>query len=177
MLIPLVLRGYSPNYRHLIRSGQNHNTCGDFTNEWPSWLSSLIHGICGRPLTKQKRLKWPEVKWLQDTHHKDKDQVHGTEEEDHSVEDVADSMQYNNPQDKVQSKCNNSQHNKCKVNQDKWGSINAEDAKATVIGLMIALPTDRVMEEAVEEDICEDVQEEEDEEEEVSNEVEDGIRQ
>ena len=110
-------------------------------------------------------------------HHKDKDPVHGTEDEDHSVEDVAVLMQYNNPQDKVQPKCSNLQHNKCKVNQDKWGSINAEDAKATVIGLMIALPTDRVMEEAVEEDMYVDVQEEEDEEAEVSNEEEDGIRQ
>ena len=122
-------------------------------------------------------MKWPEVKWLQDTHHKDNDQGHGAEEEDHSVEDVADSMQYNKPQDKVQRKCSNLQHNKYKVNQDKWGSISVEDAKATVIGLMIALPTDRVMEEAVEEDMYEDVQEEEDEEEEVSNEEEEGIRQ
>ena len=110
-------------------------------------------------------------------HHKDNEQVHGAEEEDHSVEDVADSMQYNKPQDKVQPKCNNLQHNKYKVNQDKWGSINAEDAKATVIGLMIALPTDRGMEEAVEEDMYGDVLEEEDEEAEVSNEEEDGIRQ
>ena len=110
-------------------------------------------------------------------HHKDSDQVHGVEEEDHSVEDVADSMQYNKPQDKVQPKCSNLQHNKYKVNQDKWGSINAGDAKDTVIGLMIALPTDRVMEEAVEEDMCEDEQEEEDEEAEVFNEEEDGIRQ
>ena len=66
-------------------------------------------------------------------------------------------MQYNNPQDKVQPKCNNLQHNKYKVNQDKWGSINAGDVKATVIGQMIVLPTDRVMEEAVEDDIREDV--------------------
>ena len=110
-------------------------------------------------------------------HHKDNDPVHGAEEEDHSVEVVADSMQYNKPQDKVRLKCSNLQHNKYKVNQDKWGSINVEDAKATVIGLMIALPTDRVMEEAVEEDMYEDVQEEEDEEEEVSNEEEEGIRQ
>ena len=166
-----------PSYRPLIRSGRNHNSCGGFTNEWPNWLSFRIHGICERPLIKRKQSKWPEVKWLQDMHHKDKDQVHGAEEEDHSVEDVAALMQYNKSQDKVQPKCSSLQHNKYKVNQDKWESINAEDAKATVIGLMIALPTDRVMEEAVEEDMYEDVQEEEDEEEEVSNEEEDGIRQ
>ena len=110
-------------------------------------------------------------------HHKDKDQVHGVEEEHQSVEDVAASMQYNKPQDKVQPKCSNLQYNKYKVNQDKWGLINADDVKATVIGLMIALPTDRVMEEAVEEDMYEDALEEEDEEAEVSNEEEEGIRQ
>ena len=86
-------------------------------------------------------------------------------------------MQYNKPQDKVQPKCSNLQHNKYKVNQYKWGSINAEDAKVTVIGLMIALPIGKVMEEAVEDDMYGDVLEEEDEEAEVFNAVEDGIRQ
>ena len=55
--------------------------------------------------------------------------------------------------DKVQPKCSKLQRNKYNVNQDKWGSISAGDAKATVIGLMIALPISRVMEEAVEDDM------------------------
>ena len=98
-------------------------------------------------------MKWPEIKYLQDTLLKDRNQEHGVEEEDHSVEDVDDSMRYNNPRDKVQPKCSNSQHNRYKVNQDKWGSINAGDVKATDTGPMIAPHTDRVMEEPVEEDM------------------------
>lgn len=102
---------------------------------------------------------------------------HGVEEEDPSVEDVVVSMQCNNPQDKVQQKCSKLQHNRYKVNKDKWDTTNADDVRATVIGLMIVHRTVKAMEEVVEEDICVAEQDEEDEEEEESREEEEGIRQ
>ena len=140
-------------------------------------MLSPILAVSEKQLIKRKTLKWREVKWLQDIHPKDKSQIHGAEEEDHSVEDVVVSVQFSRPLDKVQPKCSNLQHKQYKVNKDKWGTISAGDARDMDIGLMIAPPTVKGMDEVVEEDMYADVQEEEEEEEEVSNEDEDGIRQ
>ena len=139
-------------------------------------MLSPIHGTFERPLIKQKILKWPEAKWPQDIHPKDKSQIHGAEEEDHSVEDVVVSMQCSKPQDKVQPKCSNLQHKQYKVSKDKWVTISAGDARDMDIGRMIVLLTVKGMDEVVEEDMYADVQKEEEEEDEVSSEDEDGIR-
>ena len=86
-------------------------------------------------------------------HLKDRNLIHGVEDEDHSVEDVADSMPCSNPQDKVQRMCNNLQLNQYKVNQDKWGTINAGVVRDMDIGQMIVLLTVKVMDEVVEDDM------------------------
>ena len=69
-------------------------------------------------------------------HHKDKNPVHGAEDEDHSVEDVVVSMHFNNPKDKAQQNHSKLLFNKCKVNRDKWETISAGAARVLDIGQM-----------------------------------------